>query len=221
MNPRRQMLLTGLGAIDLMLVLYSIAVALALTTGMPLTGLLERSLSLGEVLLLALYLLYCHVALATAGLYGSYRLASASRELRDVAFAAGLACAPVPLFGALLGYQRIGAAFAVTLWALSVMAVAVGRRLLRAVGGLVRHAGRNLRDVVVAGEGARRASGGRRPGRRAATSATASSRSSTPPAAATPPRRAPRRRWSAWRRCSIDSRSTRSSWPSRSSARSR
>src|SRR5512143_3224191 len=154
MNPRRQMLLTGLGAIDLMLVLCSLAGALALTTGMPLTGLLERSLSLGEVLLLALYLLYYHVALATAGLYGSYRLASASRELRDIAFAAGLACAPVPLLGSLLGYQRIGAAFAVTLWALSVIAVAVGRRLLRAVGGLVRHSGRNLRDVVVAGEGA-------------------------------------------------------------------
>ncbi|HSQ01252.1 MAG TPA: exopolysaccharide biosynthesis polyprenyl glycosylphosphotransferase [Candidatus Dormibacteraeota bacterium] len=154
MNPRRQMLLTGLGAIDLMLVLCSLAGALALTGGMPLTGLLERSLSLGEFLLLALYLLYWHVALASAGLYGSYRLASASRELRDVVFAAALASAPVPLLGSLLGYQRIGAALAVTLWALSVMAVASGRRLLRAVGGLVRRSGRNLRDVVVAGEGA-------------------------------------------------------------------
>jgi exopolysaccharide biosynthesis polyprenyl glycosylphosphotransferase len=153
MIPRRQMLLTGLGVLDLMLVLCSLAAALAVNVGMPLTGLLERSLSLGEVLLLALYFVYWHVALATAGLYGSYRLSSASREMRDVAFAAGLACAPVPMLGTLLGYQRIGLAFAVTLWALSVMALSSGRRLLRTIGGVVRRSGRNLREVVVAGEG--------------------------------------------------------------------
>ena len=153
MTNRRQMLLTGLGFGDVAVVLGCLALALTATTGMPLTGLLARSLSLGEFLLLALYLVYWHVALAAAGLYGSYRLASASRELRDVAFAAALASAPVPLIGALLGYQRIGMAFAVTLWALSVAALASGRRLARAVGALVRRAGRNLRDVVVAGEG--------------------------------------------------------------------
>ena len=153
MTNRRQMLLTGLGFGDVAVVLGCLALALTATTGMPLTGLLARSLSLGEFLLLLLYLVYWHIALAAAGLYGSYRLASASRELRDVAFAAALASAPVPLIGALLGYQRIGMAFAVTLWALSVAALASGRRLARAVGALVRRAGRNLRDVVVAGEG--------------------------------------------------------------------
>ncbi|MBX3025246.1 exopolysaccharide biosynthesis polyprenyl glycosylphosphotransferase [bacterium] len=159
MTPRRQMLLTGLGAVDLLLVLCAIAAALALSAGLPLPGLLERSLSLAEVLLLALYLFYWHLALASIGLYGSYRLATASRELRDVAFAAALAAAPVPLLGALLGYQRLGGALAVTLWALSVLLLAAGRRLLRAVGALARRAGRNLRDVIVAGEGeaARRA----------------------------------------------------------------
>ena len=153
MNARRQLLLTGLAVIDVMVVLSSLALALALGGELPLAGLLQRSLSLGEFLLLALYLVYWHVALATAGLYGSYRLASASRELRDVACAAALASAPVPLLGTVLGYQRIGVAFAVTLWALSVMLLAMGRRLLRAVGASVRRAGRNLRDVVVAGEG--------------------------------------------------------------------
>jgi hypothetical protein len=153
MTMRRQMLLTGLGAIDLLLVLASLAVALALGGEMPLTGLLERSLSLGEFLLLALYLLYWHVTLATAGLYGSYLLATASRELRDVAFAAALASAPVPLLGSLLGYQRIGMAFAVTLWAVSVAGrhrpppAARDRRSRPPLG-------RNLREVVVVGEGA-------------------------------------------------------------------
>jgi exopolysaccharide biosynthesis polyprenyl glycosylphosphotransferase len=153
MNARRQMLLTGLTVIDVSLVLGSLVLALALIGGLPLDGLLQRSLSLGEVLLLAAYLFYWHVALATAGLYGSYRLATASRELRDIAFAAALACFPVPLLGTLLGYQRIHFSFAVALWALSVMLLASGRRLLRAVGGLVRRSGRNLREVVVAGEG--------------------------------------------------------------------
>jgi exopolysaccharide biosynthesis polyprenyl glycosylphosphotransferase len=153
MNARRQMLLTGLALIDMGLVLASVTLALALIGGLPLAGLLQRSLSLGEFLLLALYVVYWHVALATAGLYGSYRLASASRELRDLACAAALASAPVPLLGTLLGYQRIDLAFAVALWALSVMLLATGRRLLRAVGSLVRRSGRNLREVVVAGEG--------------------------------------------------------------------
>ncbi len=151
---RRQMLLTGLGVVDLILVLVSLAGAMVATgTGVRLDGLLRLPMSVAEVLLLVAYLGYWHIALATAGLYGSYRLASPTREVRDVAFAAALAVAPVLPLAALLGYTRADLAFTAVFWAGSVAALAGGRRLLRGVGTLVRRAGRNLRDVVIAGDG--------------------------------------------------------------------
>jgi hypothetical protein len=120
MTMRRQMLLTGLGAIDL-LVLPASRSRWRWAARCRSPARFERSLSLGEF--------RCwHVSPLLARdpgdgwAYGSYRLATASRELRDVAFAAALASAPVPLIGSLLGYQRIGMAFAVTLWAVSVAA---------------------------------------------------------------------------------------------------
>ncbi|MDX2171220.1 MAG: sugar transferase [Deltaproteobacteria bacterium] len=171
MTLRRQLLLTGLGVTDLVLALACLAVSISATSGggierippfaaggaggmFSLDGWLDRSLSLRELLLLALYAVYWHIALAGSGLYGSYRLASASRELRDLALAAGLAVAPLAALAPGLGYARVGVAFAAFYWALSVAALALGRRVLRAVGMFARRNGRNLRDVVIAGEGA-------------------------------------------------------------------
>jgi len=155
MTLRRQLLVTGLGVSDLLLAFLCLAVSVSATRGggLGLEALLERSFSLGELLLLTAYLLYWHVALASAGLYGSYRLARAGRELRDLALAALLAIAPLPLLAPLLGYTRADAAFAAFYWALSVAALALGRRVLRSAGALARRRGRNLRDVVIAGEG--------------------------------------------------------------------
>jgi len=141
MMMRRQMLLTGLGVADLVLVLLSLAVTMVATgTGVRLDGLLRLPMSVAEVLLLVGYLGYWHVALAAAGLYGSYRLASPTRELRDVACAAALAVLPVLPLAALLGYARVDLAFTAVFWAGSVAALAGGRRLLRGVGTLVRSA---------------------------------------------------------------------------------
>ena len=154
MTVRRQLLMTLLGVADLVLVLVSFTVASSVTRGgFAFDGLLEQSLSLREILLLACYLLYWHVALASSGLYGSYRLATATRELRDVAVAGALAAAPLAPLAAMLGYPRVGTAFVAFFWALAVASLALGRRVLRGIGTLVRRAGRNLREVVIVGEG--------------------------------------------------------------------
>ncbi|MGH7788237.1 MAG: sugar transferase [Candidatus Binatia bacterium] len=154
MTLRRQLLLTLLGVTDLMLVLACFAAAAALSgAGWAWGGLLEQSLSLRELLFVGLYLVYWHIALASSGLYGSYRLSTATRELRDLAVAAALAVAPLPPLAALLGYAQVDAPFTFGFWALTVVALTAGRRLLRGLGALVRRAGRNLRDVVIAGEG--------------------------------------------------------------------
>jgi len=149
MTVRRQLLMTLLGVTDLVLVLVSFAVASSVTRGsLELSGLLEQSLSLREILLLTCYLLYWHIALASSGLYGSYRLATATRELRDIAVAGALAAAPLTQLAAMLGYPRVGIAFVAFFWALAVASLALGRRLLRGIGTLVRRAGRNLREVA-------------------------------------------------------------------------
>ena len=154
MTVRRQLLMTLLGVADLALVLASFTVVSSTTRGgFALGGLLEQSLSLREILLLACYLLYWHIALASSGLYGSYRLAPATRELRNVAVAGVLAAAPLAPLAAMLGYPRVGGAFVACFWAVAVGSLALGRRLLRGIGMLVRRAGRNLREVVIVGEG--------------------------------------------------------------------
>ncbi len=153
MIPRRQLLLTAVGVTDLALVVGAFAVAVSTTSAMPLERLFAHPFSLGDVLLLLSYLVHWHVALASSGLYGSYRLSSAARELRDLALASAVAVAPLPAVAALCGYAGIDLPFATFFWAVSVVALAAGRRALRGIAALVRRTGRNLRDVVIAGEG--------------------------------------------------------------------
>ncbi len=155
MSPRRHLLTTLLGVTDLVLVLASFAVAAAAAVNgrVDVAALLQQPLTLRDLLCLSAYMIYWHVVLAASGLYGSYRLAAAVREVRDLAVAAAIATAPIVPAAALLGYTPFGPRCAADCWALSVAALALGRRVLRGVGALVRRAGRNLRDVVIAGEG--------------------------------------------------------------------
>ncbi|MGE3497852.1 MAG: sugar transferase [Candidatus Binatia bacterium] len=154
MTKRRQLLLGALGATDLALVLGAFIVAASAISGTPqLSRLLEHELSLRDALLLAGYLAYWRVTLVWCGLYGSYRLASPEREVRDLGFATALAVAPLPVMAALFDYPQFGFVFAGFYGALSLAGLAAGRRALRGVAGLVRRAGRNLRDVVIAGDG--------------------------------------------------------------------
>jgi exopolysaccharide biosynthesis polyprenyl glycosylphosphotransferase len=146
-----------LAVVDLLAVLSAYALSAALVDGSApvesLRPVLETSIALRSVLWVGIYALIWHLVLAATGLYGSYRLSTATREVRDLAFAAACAVAPFAALAALAGDPDMDARFAALLWASSAGMLMVSRRCLRMIGGLARRAGRNLRDVVVVGEG--------------------------------------------------------------------
>ncbi len=151
------MLLTLLKLTDLMIVAACLAVAGALGAPAPLANAwrspLQMQVTVSQVLLAAAYLVLWHVVLSVRGLYHSYRLSPVSRELRDLVTAIALATAPLVLAGFVLGFDTITPAFLVAFVAATTVGLGLGRRVMRVVAGLVRRLGRNLRDVVIVGDG--------------------------------------------------------------------
>ena len=157
MPPRRTMLLTLLKLTDLMIVAACLAIAGALDAPAPFANAwrspLQMRVTVSHVLLAAAYLMLWHVILNVRGLYHSYRLSPVSRELRDLLTAIALATAPLAVAGSALGFRTITPAFLVAFVAATIAGLGLGRRLMRVAAGHVRRRGRNLRDVVIVGDG--------------------------------------------------------------------
>jgi len=101
MAPRRKALITILKLTDLAVVTAALVTAVAFATDgariLDWQAILEMRLSLGNVLVFAMYIVAWHFILKVRGLYKSYRLSPASRELRDIGIAVLIGAAPVAL----------------------------------------------------------------------------------------------------------------------------
>ncbi len=157
MNPRRRAVVAAIKLCDLAVVAAALVVATLASTGSdgPRTwpALLEMRLSLANIALVAAYLGLWHVTFRACGLYQSYRLAAARRELRDLATAVALAVLPLAALAPLLGIDVVDGPFLIVFASAAFAALTMSRRLLRAVGRRVRLYGRDLRNVVVVGTG--------------------------------------------------------------------
>ncbi len=157
MSPRRTALLTLLKLTDLLIV--TVCLTLGAAVGSPesfaaaLESPLQMQVTVSHVLLLGAYLLLWHVVLNIRGLYRSYRLSPVSRELRDLLAAIALASAPLVVAGSVLGFAAISGRFLTGFVASTVVFLGLGRRVLRVVAGNIRALGRNLRDVIIVGDG--------------------------------------------------------------------
>ncbi len=157
MNPNRRALLMLLTVTDLAVVSVAYVVAMA-TAARALTladwqNVLELRVSVRNLFALLAYLALWHGVLRSAGLYESYRLSAASREVRDIAVAVGLAVVPLIVLIPLERVSHVKPPFVLAFALLAFVGLAAERRLLRAVGRRLRLAGRNLRNVVVVGTG--------------------------------------------------------------------
>jgi len=156
MSPRRTALLTLLKVADILVVAACLATSVALgVTQYRLgdwVGILEMRISVRNVLFVAAYLFFWHVVLGLRGLYGSYRLAPASRELHDLLIAVTIATAPLLPIGVALGLGAVNPHFLLAFPALALAGLAIERRVLRYLAGRLRAWGRNLRNVVVVGD---------------------------------------------------------------------
>jgi len=115
-------------------------------------SLLDTPMTLENFLLPGTYLILCHVVLTSCGLYGSYRLAPAGRELRDLFVAVSIAVPPLYLLRFRGAEPRVDLVFVLMLWTLTFCGLTAERSILRAVGRTVRRLGRNLRVLAIVGD---------------------------------------------------------------------
>ncbi len=156
MAPRRKALLTILKLVDLGVVTMALIAALAYATdGTTIRNwpeLLQTKLSLANFLFIGAYVVMWHFILKLRGLYNSYRLSPAAREVRDIGFAVTLAVTPLVPLAVLFHFEYVNERFLLTFAVASFAGLALERRLLRAVARRVRGYGRNLREVVIIGD---------------------------------------------------------------------
>jgi lipopolysaccharide/colanic/teichoic acid biosynthesis glycosyltransferase len=157
MSPRRKALLTLLKLADIAVVIASLVGAVALTAGKSgidsRVGVLEMRLTILNVLFVAAYLVLWHFALRMRGLYNSYRLSPASLEFKDLATAVAIGTVPIIPLSLPFGFEYVNGSFLVVFPALAFVGLGVERRVLRAFARQVRSLGRNLRDVIIVGDG--------------------------------------------------------------------
>jgi exopolysaccharide biosynthesis polyprenyl glycosylphosphotransferase len=157
MTPNRRAVLTVLKVCDLAVI--SVAFVSAMVLCHPAIGwqgwwaLLEMRFSLLNLLGMLAYLGVWHFALRGCGLYSSYRLSAATRELRDVATALVAGTLPLALFMPFSTFEFLDPVFLLTFAGITFVVLCLERRLLREISRRLRLMGRNLRNVVVIGTG--------------------------------------------------------------------
>ncbi len=157
MSPRRTALITILKLTDLAVIAASLAFTVAVTAGsqglLDWANVLQMRTSVQNMLFVGLYLVLWHFVIRACGLYQSYRLSPASREIKDLATAVLVASAPLIPLGLLFGFESVSLKFFGIFPLTAFVLLGAERRLLRAVARQVRTVGRNLRDVVIIGDG--------------------------------------------------------------------
>ncbi len=158
MTQNRRIVLTLLKVCDLLVVIAAFLAAMTLAeTSIGWTGgwwgFLEMRFALANVLAMLAYLALWHVALRACGLYGSYRLAAASREMRYLAIATAAAVTPLALCLPFDAFDFLSPHFLVNFTLVAYLGLGAERRILRALGRRLRVQGINLRNVVVVGTG--------------------------------------------------------------------
>ena len=157
MFPRRKALIALLKLTDLAVVTTTLVLAIAASLDVSAVGswagFLEMRISVRNFSFVGAYLLFWHLVLRMRGLYSSYRLSPASRELKDLGTAVLIATTPLIALGPALGFQYVNLHFLFAFPTLTFACLGIERRGLRTVARWVRGLGRNLRDVVIVGDG--------------------------------------------------------------------
>jgi len=156
MTPKRRLLLTLLKLADLSVIVCAFMLSVAGTVSDPehgVLGVLQIRLTVQNALFLGGYLVTWHFILQGFGLYGSYRLAPAFQEARDLSMAVLVAVFPLVPLGVVLEFEYASPQFLSVFAVSSLLGLAVERSTIRAMARRLRSFGLNLRNVVVVGDG--------------------------------------------------------------------
>jgi len=114
---------------------------------------LDLRLPVRSVLFVAGYLAYCHFVFHGFRLYRSYRLSPSSREWYDLAWAVLTATVPLWALADPFRFQFATRTFLPLFAGLAFCGLGAERRLLRVLARSMRRHGRDLRHVIVVGDG--------------------------------------------------------------------
>jgi exopolysaccharide biosynthesis polyprenyl glycosylphosphotransferase len=166
MTGRRKLLVTILQIGDVLVMLFAFALAMA-ASGWTSEG-IDRlrsffavRVSVGNVLGLVGFALFWHLVFRSLGLYRSRRIGSLIREWIDIFKGALLGSLTLSALALVIDVDAIDRSFLLTFFVVVVVGTCLERALMRALLEEVRRKGRNLRNVVIVGCGARGAAVGR------------------------------------------------------------
>ena len=169
MAPRRESIIPVLKVTDLLVLtatfIAAIGLALSGTDPVQWPGVFQIRISVQNALFFSAYLGAWHLILSSVGLYRSYRLAPASREVGRIGVAVVLGGAPIYPVGKLIGFSYATTSFLIAFMALAFLGLTFERRGLRLVARVLRRRGMNLKNALIVGDRCRGHALRRRPRR--------------------------------------------------------
>src|SRR5262245_30291462 len=155
MSFNQRVAITALKIADLTVVAATFAITVAASIhpydSVGWREILEMRIKLQNILFMLAYLGYWHFVLTSRGLYRSYRMSAAPRELSDLAVATLISVAPLVPLGPLLDFEYVGPRFLVMFTAATTFALGIERRTLRVIAQRMRRHGRNLHNTIIVG----------------------------------------------------------------------
>ena len=142
---------------DMAVVCISFMIALAAASGSfswsALVEVLSIRVQLSNLLFIALYLGICSVTFTGCGFYLSHRLSHWPRRIREIFVAVTIVTGVLFILRSPFNFSFASNVFLVTYWVLTFSIIALARIIGHRLLYVVRTLGRNLRSIVIVGEG--------------------------------------------------------------------
>jgi FlaA1/EpsC-like NDP-sugar epimerase len=155
---RHLALLRAAKLFDLGVVGVAFLAAMAIATGSftwtSFSYVLALRIQLGNFILMTAYIGLCAATFSACGFYLSHRLSNWRRQLREVFTAVTVITAVLWLAKLLVEFHFASNRFLMVFWALTLAGLFLSRLVGQRLLYFVRSRGRNLRSIVVIGEGA-------------------------------------------------------------------
>jgi len=155
-NSRRDSIISFLKVADLVVIACAFLAALGLaqrgtdfSTWLPI---LQIRISIENAIYFTIYLIGWHYILRSVGLYTSYRLAPATREVGRLGAAVAIIATPIYPIGKLMAFSYVTPQFLIAFMGLSFLGLTLERRGLRIIAAGLRRRGLNLKNALIIGD---------------------------------------------------------------------
>jgi FlaA1/EpsC-like NDP-sugar epimerase len=154
---RNRALITLIRAFDLLLVCGSFLASLAISsdslTWPSLAEVLVIRIKVANLILFVGYLVLCSTTLSACGLYRSHRLSHSKQRLYEILLAATLITGVLLVLGQIFVLSFATNEFLLLFWVLTFCALTLSHETALGLLYLARVRGKNLRHVIIVGEG--------------------------------------------------------------------